>query len=97
MIVMIGPFRFDTQQYRLERDGKQIGLTTMEARTLIALATHANTVCTFKQLSQEVYEIDDASSILRSKIRHLRQKIEPDPRNPIYILTVPDVGYQLNI
>ncbi len=44
MIVMIGPFRFDTQQYRLERDGKQIGLTTMEARTLIALATHANTV-----------------------------------------------------
>jgi DNA-binding response OmpR family regulator len=33
--------------------------------------------------------------MLKAHIRQLRQKIEPDPGQPIYLLTVPGVGYQL--
>jgi DNA-binding response OmpR family regulator len=49
---------------------------------------------TNRQLSQEVYGIDE-TIMIKLSIRHLRQKIEPDPNNPIYILTIPGVGYQL--
>ena len=38
---------------------------------------------------------DDDAGLIKATIRHLRQKIEPDPNYPIYILTVPSVGYTL--
>jgi DNA-binding response OmpR family regulator len=38
---------------------------------------------------------DGDTSLIKAHIRHLRQKIEPDPGKPIYILTVPGVGYTL--
>jgi DNA-binding winged helix-turn-helix (wHTH) protein len=33
--------------------------------------------------------------LIKAHIRHLRQKVEPDPGKPSYILTVPGVGYTL--
>ena len=96
-IIIIGPIRFNARQYQIERNGKTIGLSTLEARVLITLAAHANTACTLRQLSLEVYGIDDAGNMIKLFIRHLRHKIEPDPTSPTYIQTVPGVGYQLVI
>ncbi len=99
-IIMIGPIRFDTRQHGVECNGKTARLTPNEARVLRTLAVHANTVCTLSQINSEVYgrdNYDDSGALIRSAIRHLRQKIEPDPGHPTYILTVPGVGYQLVI
>ena len=98
-ILMIGPVRVHTVSHEVESGGKTLHLTTMEARTLSFLALHANQVCTFNQIASEAYGFENSNdgdtALIPINIRHLRQKIEPDPRNPVYILTVPGVGYRL--
>jgi DNA-binding response OmpR family regulator len=42
------------------------------------------------------YVTEGESRLLDSHIRHLRAKIEPEPRSPRYLVTVRDVGYKLN-
>jgi DNA-binding response OmpR family regulator len=61
------------------------------------LAINANDVCTANQIVTHVwgYDGDGDACLIKAHIRHLRQKIEPDPGNPYYILTVPGVGYTL--
>jgi DNA-binding response OmpR family regulator len=56
-----------------------------------------NEICTLEQMVICLWGYDgkgDLSSI-KGCIYHLRQKIEPDPRNPQYLLTLPGVGYRL--
>jgi len=94
---MIGPIRFNPRQHEVENNGKTVCLTPNEARTLYFLATHANTACTVDQISSWVYDSDNydgSATLVKVAIRHLLQKIEPDPNNPDYILTVPG-GYTL--
>ncbi len=97
---MIGPTRVDTVSYEVESGSKMLHLGTMEARMLFFLALHAPRVCTRSQIAKEVYgfttyESDSETALIPVCIRHLRQKIEPDPRHPVYLLTMPGVGYQL--
>jgi DNA-binding response OmpR family regulator len=99
-ILMIGPVRVHTVSYEVESGGKTFHLSTMEARTLFFLALHAPRVCTFSQIAKEAYgydtyDDDSGTALIPIHIRHLRQKLEPDPRHPVYILTVPGVGYRL--
>lgn len=98
-IIMIGPtIRFDTESHKVESPGRTAHLTPNEASTLAFLATHANQVWTVGELYKVAYGFDtDAGSaaLVSATIRQLRQKIEPDPGRPVYLLTVPGVGYQL--
>jgi DNA-binding response OmpR family regulator len=99
-IIMIGPIRFDTVSHEVESPGKTARLTPNEATTLTFLATHANQVWTPAQLCKEVSGFDTcdgSTAMIKAAIRQLRQKIEPDPNKPAYILTVPGVGYMLVI
>ena len=61
------------------------------------LAINANDVCTADRIVTHVwgYNGDGEVSLIKAHIRHLRQKIEPDPGKPRYICTVPGVGYTL--
>ena len=78
-------------------DGKEARLTPTESKMLHLLAVNANDVCTAGQIVTHVwgYEGDGDSGLIKAHIRHLRQKIEPNPGNPYYILTIPGVGYTL--
>jgi len=79
---------------------KTVRLTPNESRLLRVLAAHANTVCTPFQISILVYSrflSSGYASLIKMAIRHLQQKIEPDPMHPIYLLTVPGEGYKLVI
>jgi DNA-binding response OmpR family regulator len=61
------------------------------------LAINANNVCTADQIVSYIWGYGDEgdSSLIKAHIRHLRQKIEPEPSKPCFILTVPGVGYTL--
>lgn len=96
-IIMIGPMRFNAQQLEVGRDGKTTRLTSVESWLLRFLVDHANTAYTLSQLSLEIYGTDNADTMIKAAIRHLRQKIELDPTNPAYILTIPGEGYTLVI
>ncbi|SRR6266436_3864920 len=96
-IITVGPIRVDTLHHEVSIDGKMSRLTPNEVMALHFLAVHANTACTFSQIGSYAYgsNYDGAIVLVKVTIRRLRQKIEPDPNNPIYILTVPGVGYTL--
>jgi len=72
-------------------------MTPTEYEILRYLMLHAGKVITHGTLLNAVwgsgYEGDTSS--LRVFITQLRRKIEPDPEHPIYILTVPRIGYRL--
>jgi DNA-binding response OmpR family regulator len=95
--ITVGPITVDVSHLQVSVNGKTLTLTGVEGHILNFLAIHANTVCTFSQIGSNVlgYYNDGAIVLIRIAIRHIRHKIEPDPNNPIYILTVPDTGYTL--
>lgn len=76
--------------------GADITLTAKEFDLLWFLARHPRQVFTRSQLLDHVwgYEFEGDSSTITVNIRRLREKIELDPSNPTYILTVWGVGYK---
>jgi DNA-binding response OmpR family regulator len=96
-VVTVGPICVDTLHNEVTVHGKTVRLTPTESKLLHLLAVNANDVCTASQIVTHVwgYDGDGDAGLIKAHIRHLRQKIEPDPSDPLYILTVPGVGYTL--
>jgi DNA-binding response OmpR family regulator len=80
----------------VERDGERIDLTTSEYELLRALASSPGRVFTRGQLLDSLRGVSFESyeRAIDAHIKNLRKKLEPDPRHPIYILTVYGVGYK---
>lgn len=78
-------------------DDTAIHLTPTEYRLLLNLAENTNRVLTHDYLLSHVWGVEYSEDvhILRATIWRLRQKIEKDPTNPIYILNEPGIGYRL--
>ena len=76
-------------------NGERVKLTPIEFRLLAYLLENANRILTHKQLLEKVWgwEYTDDVDYVRIYISHLRQKIEPDPATPKYIVTEVGVGY----
>jgi two-component system KDP operon response regulator KdpE len=76
-----------------------VSLTPTEYDLLYELAAHAGKVLTHHHLLQKVWSAEhaDDSRILRVNISNLRQKLEPEPTRPRFILTEPGVGYRLKL
>ena len=85
----------DFLRRRVTSGGKEVALTLTEYRLLSELVTNAGRVMLHRELLNRVWgpEYQDESEYLRAYIRHLRQKIEPDPHQPKYILSKPGIGY----
>jgi two-component system KDP operon response regulator KdpE len=80
-------------------DGHEVKLTPKEYDLLRVLVTHAGKVITHQYLLREVWGPGSVyeTHYLRVYIGQLRQKLEPDPAQPRYILTEPGVGYRLRM
>jgi len=76
-------------------NGERVRLTPLEFRLFSLLVENAGRILTHKQLLEKVWgwEYSDDLDYVRIYISHLRQKIEPDPGLPKYIITEPGVGY----
>ena len=86
----------DLHERRVVVDGEPVKLTATEYRLLAYMVENAGRVLTFQQLLTNVWgwEYQDDFHQARLYIWRLRQKIEPDPKNPTYILTEYGVGYR---
>ena len=85
----------DIAQRKIIVNGERVKLTPTEFRLFALLVENAGRVLTHKQLLERVWGweyVDDLDHV-RIYIWHLRQKIEPDPTQPRYIMTEPGVGY----
>jgi len=95
-ILTVGPIRVDAMHNEVSMHGKTMRLTPTESKLLHLLAINANDVCTAGQIVTFLWGYGDGEpSLIKAHIRHLRQKLEPNPAKPRYIRTVPGVGYSL--
>jgi two-component system, OmpR family, KDP operon response regulator KdpE len=82
--------------HRLVRSGgKEIHLTPTEYDLLCELSRNAGKVLTHRELLQRVWGPDYSAenTYLRTFVRHLRRKLEPDPAQPRFLLNELGVGY----
>lgn len=96
-IITIGPIYIDSLQNEVRIAGNIIRLTPTESKLLHLLAVNANNVCTADHIVSHIWGLGNEGdrSLIKAHIRHLREKIESDPSNPSYIVTIPGVGYTL--
>jgi two-component system, OmpR family, KDP operon response regulator KdpE len=90
-----GELLVDLVRRRVVIGGKQVRLSPTEFALLRLLVTHAGKVLTHDQILHEIWAHSHNVDYLRIYVRQLRKRIEPDPHDPQYILTMPGVGYQL--
>ena len=88
--------KIDTARYEVERNGDQIELTALEFKLLSTLATYAGMVLSREQLLERVwgYDFYGEERVVDVHIGHIRQKLEYDPADPQFIITVRGVGYK---
>ncbi|MDP9096333.1 MAG: winged helix-turn-helix domain-containing protein, partial [Pseudomonadota bacterium] len=75
--------------------GEEIKFSRREYELLRLFVAHAGKVLTHRHILREVWGSDTDVQYLRIYVRALRLKIEPDPEQPIYILTETGVGYRM--
>lgn len=82
---------------RVTVKGKEITLTPTEYSLLQQLAVNSDKVLTHSMLLHSVWgnEYSSEKEYLRVFVGRLRRKLEPDPKKPMYIHTIPGVGYHL--
>jgi DNA-binding response OmpR family regulator len=88
------------EENRVRKDGSEIELTGAEYRLLCLLMQNPNTVLLRNVILDRLWDgcgsfVDD--NTLSVYIRRLRSKIEDNPENPFYLLTVRGVGYKWNV
>lgn len=97
LVLTLGDLTLDLGQRRVTTSHGDVHFTPMEFRVLECLARRAGTIITQKQLMCEVWGPDreDDTRSLRVFVKNIRQKIEPDPSRPRYLITETGVGYRL--
>jgi DNA-binding response OmpR family regulator len=93
----LGDIRLDVGLHRASICGREVRLTKIEFRLLYELALHEGEVVTHQELTRRIWGLQDvdSASMAKSHIRNLRRKIEPDTGVPLYIHTIPGLGYRL--
>lgn len=96
-IVRFGVVEIDMERLQVTRQGKPIDLTPTEFRLLRHLASHPNRPFSRGDLIEAVWGYDSDIGNDRTvdvHIRHLREKLEDDPANPRWLVTVRGIGYK---
>jgi two-component system alkaline phosphatase synthesis response regulator PhoP len=97
-LIRLGELVVDLANRQVTAGGQAVSLTPTEFNLLSVLARHPGRPFTRAQLLELVYDVayDGYDRAVDSHIKNLRQKIEPDPAHPRYVLTVYGVGYRLS-
>ena len=94
-VFRVGDLSVDLVRRIVKVRDNEVKLSPKEYELLRALVQHAGKVLTHKFLLGELWDDLTDAQYLRVYVRQLRQKIEPDPEQPQYILTETGIGYRL--
>lgn len=95
--LQVGTVTIDLSRRMATAPSEEVHFTPLEYRVLECLARQSGMIVTQRQLISEAWgpdKLGDTRS-LRVCIKNLRQKFEPDPARPQYLLTEAGVGYRL--
>lgn len=95
-LLRVDDLEIDLTGHRVSRKGEAIQLTRIEFNLLSTLAQHPGQTFTRAQLLDRLHGIayDGFDRSVDAHIKNLRRKLEPDPTEPQYVLTVYGVGYK---
>jgi DNA-binding response OmpR family regulator len=95
-IVQIHGLEIDLPRRRVRVEGRDVELTDQEFRLLHLLASHPGIVFGREALLTRIWRGDTFVTVrsVDTLVKRLRRRIEPDPANPRYLLTVWGVGYK---
>ncbi|MFN2517043.1 MAG: response regulator transcription factor [Pyrinomonadaceae bacterium] len=96
--VEVGDLVIDKRRHEVIRQGSRIDLTPLEFQILELLASEPGRAWSRNALLDKVWstEYEGYQRNIDPHINRLRKKLEVDPKNPRYVLTVRGVGYKLN-
>ena len=91
-----GDLVVDFDRNTVVKKGIEINLTPSEHKILAALIKYPGKVFTREELIALIFddECDSFDRVIDNHIKNLRQKVEDDSRNPVYILTIRGLGYR---
>jgi DNA-binding response OmpR family regulator len=94
-----GKLSLDLHTHRLMVEGHTINLPPATFDYLVALVRHAPNVVDYQTLVTEAqgYQVEsrEAQELVKWHVHHIRQAIEPDVREPVYLINVRGIGYRL--
>ena len=95
-VISAGDLEIDLARRAVEARGRQVQLTYVEFELLRTLASHPGRVYSRRMLLEALWGSADYREprTIDVHVRHLREKLEEDPAEPEYILTVRGVGYR---
>lgn len=95
-LVRAGDLEIDLHGHRVTRAGEPIRLTRSEFNLLAVLAQHPGQTFTREQLLDRLHGVayNGYDRSVDAHIKNLRRKLEPDPADPRYVLTVYGIGYR---
>lgn len=88
----------DGQTYQVKKKGLLLNLTPTEFRILHALASYPGKVFTRDELIEKAlgYQFEGFDRSIDAHIKNIRHKLEDDPGNPLFIITIYGVGYRFS-
>lgn len=95
--IKIGDLFIYPEQYEVTRGEDKLTFTRKEFELLVYLARHKGKVLSRDQLLSAVwnYDFSGDTRIVDVHVSHIREKIEPDTKQPIYIKTIRGLGYKM--
>ena len=95
-IVTAGDLKIDLARHVVTRNEAEVKLTATEFKLLAYLVSNVGRVLTHQSILAHVWGPAEVNQVeyLRVYMGQLRKKLETDPRQPIYLLTEPGVGYR---
>lgn len=95
--IEVGGLEILAEEGVVRHEGADLHLTRTEFRLLVELATAEGRVLSREDLLEKVWGYDyfGDGRLVDVHVRRLRTKVEPDPANPRYVLTVRGMGYKL--
>ncbi len=97
-LVRAADLEIDLEGHRVSQAGAPLKLSRIEFNLLAILAQHPGQIFTRAQLLDRLHGIvfDGYDRSIDAHIKNLRRKLEPDPSEPRYVLTVYGIGYKFN-
>ncbi|MBI5051834.1 MAG: winged helix-turn-helix transcriptional regulator, partial [Chloroflexi bacterium] len=97
-MIRVGDLTLDVPRMRVSLGDRFVEVTSTEFQLLAALAKQPGRIFTRAQLLDAVRGVafESYERAIDAHIKNLRRKLEPNPREPKYILTVYGVGYKFS-
>jgi len=97
-VIEYGGVTLDTRQAKVFKNGKDVMLTALEYKIILAFFLNPKVIFTRDKILANIWDVNEEyvnDNTLTVYIKRIREKIEDDPSHPKIIKTVRGLGYQL--